>query len=44
MLKIFELRTYTLRVGKLSSAIKIYEELGWPALKKYKDNIIFIFF
>ena len=39
-MKIFELRTYTLHVGKLSSAIKIYEELGWPALKKYKDNII----
>ena len=39
-MKIFELRTYTLHVGKLSSAIKIYEELGWPALKKYKANII----
>ena len=39
-MKIFELRTYTLHVGKLSSAIKIYEDLGWPALKKYKDNII----
>ena len=40
MLKIFELRTYTLHVGKLSAAMKIYEDLGWPALKKYKDNII----
>ena len=39
-MQIFELRTYTLHVGKLSSAIKIYEELGWPALKKYKHNII----
>ena len=39
-MKIFELRTYTLHVGKLSSAIKIYEELGWPALKKYNANII----
>ena len=39
-MKIFELRTYTLHVGKLSSAIKIYEDLGWPALKKNKDNII----
>ena len=39
-MKIFELRTYTLYVGKLSAAIKIYEDLGWPALKKYKDNII----
>ena len=39
-MKIFELRTYTLHVGKLSAAIKIYEELGWPALKKYEANII----
>ena len=39
-MKIFELRTYTLHVGKLSSAIKIYKELGWPALKKYNANII----
>ena len=39
-MKIFELRTYTLHVGKLSAAIKIYENLGWPDLKKYKDNII----
>ena len=37
-MKIFELRTYTLHVGKLSAAMKIYEDLGWPALKKYKDN------
>ena len=43
-MKIFELRTYTLHVGKLSSAIKIYEDLGWPALKKYKDNIISLYF
>ena len=43
-MKIFELRTYTLHVGKLSSAIKIYEDLGWPALKKYKDNIIRYYF
>ena len=39
-MKIFELRTYTLHVGKLLSAIKIYEDLGWPVLKKYKENII----
>ena len=39
-LNIFELRTYTLHVGKLSKAIQVYEELGWPALKKYKKNIV----
>ena len=39
-MNIFELRTYTLHVGKLSKAIKIYQDLGWPALQKYKKNII----
>ena len=39
-MNIFELRTYTLHVGKLTEAIKIYENLGWPALIKYKKNII----
>ena len=39
-MNIFELRTYTLHVGKLSKAIEIYQDLGWPALQKYKKNII----
>lgn len=40
ILNIFELRTYTLHVGKLNKAIEVYENLGWPALKKYKKNIV----
>ena len=39
-MNIFELRTYTLHVGKLSKAIEVYKDLGWPALQKYKKNII----
>ena len=39
-MNIFELRTYTLHVGKLGQAIQIYNELGWPALKKYDENIV----
>jgi hypothetical protein len=31
---IFELRTYTLYVGKMSEAVKHYSESGWPALQK----------
>lgn len=31
---LFELRTYTLYVGKLSEAIQHYSNLGWPALQK----------
>ena len=39
-MNIFELRTYTLHVGKLNEAIQIYNDLGWPALEKYKKNIV----
>jgi hypothetical protein len=31
---LFELRTYTLYVGKMSEAIQHYTELGWPAIQK----------
>ncbi|MCH8839871.1 MAG: autotransporter-associated beta strand repeat-containing protein [Planctomycetes bacterium] len=31
---LFELRTYTLYVGKMGEAIQHYTELGWPALQK----------
>ena len=28
------MRTYTLGVGKMAEAVKLYQELGFPALKK----------
>ncbi len=31
---LYELRTYTLYVGKLGEAAQHYRELGWPALQK----------
>ena len=37
---IYELRTYTLNVGKIADAIKLYTELGWPALKPYEAHLI----
>ena len=37
---IYELRTYTLYVGKLNEAIDIYLNYGWPAIKKYEKNLI----
>ena len=30
---LYELRTYTLYVGKMAEATKLYQELGFPALK-----------
>lgn len=31
---LYELRTYTLYVGKMAEATKLYQELGFPALQK----------
>jgi hypothetical protein len=34
LMALYELRTYTLCVGKMAEATKLYQELGFPALKK----------
>jgi hypothetical protein len=31
---LYELRTYTLHVGKMGEAVKLYQEIGFPALQK----------
>jgi len=31
---IYEMRTYTLHVGKMSEAVKLYTEIGYPVLQK----------
>ena len=31
---LYELRTYTLYVGKMAEAVKLYQEFGFPALDK----------
>ena len=31
---LYELRTYTLHVGKMAEAVKLYQEIGFPALQK----------
>jgi len=30
---LYEMRTYTLHVGKMGEAVKLYQELGFPALQ-----------
>jgi hypothetical protein len=32
---IYELRTYTLHVGKLAEAVELYSAIGWPALERH---------
>jgi hypothetical protein len=34
LMALYELRTYTLRVGAMAEAVKLYQELGFPALRK----------
>jgi hypothetical protein len=34
LMALYELRTYTLYVGKMAEATKLYQELGFPALNK----------
>jgi NIPSNAP len=31
---LYELRTYTLHVDKMTEAVKLYQEIGFPALQK----------
>jgi hypothetical protein len=31
---LYEMRTYTLRVGAMAEVVKLYQELGFPALQK----------
>ena len=31
---VYEMRAYTLHVGKMAEAVKLYTELGYPALQK----------
>ena len=35
---LYELRTYTLYVGKLAEAQEHYRDLGWPALGRHADG------
>lgn len=30
---LYEMRTYTFHVGQLGEAVKIYRDMGWPALE-----------
>jgi hypothetical protein len=31
---LYELKTYTLHVGKMAEAVKLYQEIGFPTLQK----------
>jgi hypothetical protein len=33
-MSLYELRTYTLRVGAMAEAVKLYQEFGFPTLPR----------
>ena len=37
---LYELRTYTLYVGKLAEATELYKAEGWPVVQKYQDKLV----
>jgi hypothetical protein len=37
---IYELRTYTFYVGKMTEAIELYKAEGWPALQRHPDRLV----
>ena len=41
-MKIYERRTYSVGVGKMPEAIRLYTEIGWPALDKggFGENLV----
>lgn len=39
-MSIYELRTYTLHVGKMNDAIEVYKKLGTIWINKYDKNLI----
>ena len=41
-MSIYELRIYTLYVGKINEAKEIYQNHGWPAIKKYEEYLIYL--
>jgi NIPSNAP len=39
-LALYELRTYTVTVGKMADVVALYQEQGWPALARHPDRLV----
>ena len=37
---IYEMRSYTLIVGKMSDVVQLYKTEGWPALQKHPNKLV----
>jgi hypothetical protein len=37
---IYELRTYSVTVGKMTEVVSLYSRLGWPALEKHPQRLV----
>lgn len=37
---LYEMRTYTLIVGKMNDVVQLYKTEGWPALQKHPQKLV----
>jgi hypothetical protein len=37
---VYEMRTYTLYVGKMAEAIELYKNVAWPVLEQYQHHLV----
>ena len=37
---IYELRTYEVAVGNMARVVELYQQEGWPALKKHPERLV----
>lgn len=37
---LYEMRTYTLIVGKMADVVQLYKTEGWPALQKHPQKLV----
>ncbi|GAB5470594.1 MAG: NIPSNAP family protein [Rhodospirillales bacterium] len=37
---LYELRTYTLQVGKMQQAVELYNTMAVPVVERYRDNLV----
>ena len=39
---LYEMRTYTVQVGKLRDVVELYRDQGWPAMEKGGHSVKFV--
>jgi len=37
---VYELRIYDIQVGRMGEVVRLYSDLGWPALETYQEKLV----